>query len=269
MHKVLLFSGLLLCSAAALAQGPVTGFMPGAGVTDIAPAYSYESFNSYYFGRERLPATNTLQALSLFLEHGLSDSLSIVLTVPYIWNARNRGNLQDATIALKYRNLYREGQIGAFSLIGSAGITFPASSYAIDSLNPIGIRAATLNARLVGQYNWYSGAFVHLQTGYELRILPDVLHAVPVLLRGGFGAKQYYVEAWAEWFHTFNTDADVRISGGQGADWLRAGGTLYVPLASQFGIFGGAAHVFSGRNIGRSTRLNAGVVLKVFSRGRG
>ncbi|MBX2928051.1 MAG: hypothetical protein KF852_09470 [Saprospiraceae bacterium] len=269
MHKVLLLSGLLWLSATALAQGPITGFMPGAGVTDIAPGYSYESFNSYYFGRERLPATNTLQSLSLFIEHGLSDSLSIVLTAPYIWNARNQGNLQDATIALKYRNLHRQGQTGAFSLIGAAGITFPAAAYTIDSLNPIGIRATTLNARLVGQYNWYSGAFVHLQTGYDLRILPDVLHAVPVLLRGGFGAQRYYVEAWVEWFHTFNSGADVRISGGQGADWLRAGGTLYVPLASQFGIFAGAAQIFSGRNIGRSTRLNAGVVLKVLSRGRG
>jgi hypothetical protein len=111
MHKVLLFSGLLWFSAAALAQGPVTGFMPGAGVTDIAPAYSYESFNSYYFGRELLPATNTLQSLSLFVEHGLSDSLSFVLTLPYIWNARNQGNLQDATIS--GRNIGRSTRLNA------------------------------------------------------------------------------------------------------------------------------------------------------------
>ena len=64
-------------------------------------------------------------------------------------------------------------------------------------------------------------------------------------------------------------EAGVRISGGQGADWLRAGGTLYLPLASQFGVFSVSAHVFSGRNTGRSARLNAGMVLKLYSRGRG
>jgi len=260
---------LMLFSTAASAQGPITGFMPGAGVTDIAPGYSYESFNSYYFGRERRSASNTLQTFSLFAEHGFSDSLSIVLTVPYIWNTRNQGSLQDATVALKYRNIHRRGPLGAFSLIGSAGITFPAAAYAIDSLNPIGIRATTLQARLAGQYNFNSGWFVHAQTGYELRVLPDALHAVPILLRAGFGARQYYVESWVEWFHSFSTGTDARISGGQGADWLRAGGVLYVPVSARFGAFAGVAHIFTGRNIGQSTRLNAGAVLKLVSKQAG
>lgn len=63
-------------------------------------------------------------------------------------------------------------------------------------------------------------------------------------ITGFMPAQRYYVEAWVAWFHTFNPGADVRISGGQGADWLRAGGTLYVPLVFQFGIFAGAGHVF-------------------------
>ncbi len=262
-----LFSTALTCFAtAAFAQGPITGFMPGAGVTDVAPGYSYESFSKYYFGKELRPAANTLQTINLFAEHGFSDSLSIVLNLPYIWNAGGQGSLQDAGIALKYRNLYRTYDHGSFSLIGSAGITFPASAYDIDVVNPIGIRATTLQARIVGQYNSWSGWFVHAQTGYELRILPDVLQAVPVLLRTGFGAKRYYVEGWVEWFNTLGSGADDRVNAGRGSDWLRAGGVLYVPVTSRFGVFGGGAYVFSGRNIGQATRLNTGVVWKLRSR---
>jgi len=41
---------------------------------------------------------------------------------------------------------------------------------------------------------------------------------------------------------------------------------LYVPVTGNFGVFGGGAYVFTGRNIGQSTRINAGVVYKVRSR---
>lgn len=269
MHKVLLFSGLLWLSSTALAQGPITGFMPGAGVTDIAPGYSYESFNRYFFGRDRRFAENTLQTLSMFVEHGFSDSVSIVLNLPYIWNRFGQSSLQDATIALKYRNMHRQYERGSFSLIGSAGITFPASSYPTDVAVPIGIRATTLQARIVGQYNSHAGWFLHAQTGYELRILPDALHAVPILLRAGFGARHYYVEGWVEWFNTLGAGSDDSINAGRGSDWLRAGGVLYVPLTRSFGVFGGGAYIFSGRNIGQSTRLNTGVVWKLRSKRAG
>ncbi len=266
MRRFLLYLSFLIPALSIFAQGPITGFMPGAGVTDIAPGYSYESFNKYYFGKELRTATNTLQTVNLFVEHGFSDSLSIVLNLPYIWNAEGLGSLQDATIALKYRNMHRQYSRGSFSLIGSAGITFPAAAYSLEAPNPIGIRATTLQARVVGQYNSNYGWFVHAQSGYELRILPDVLQAVPVLLRAGFGAKRYYVEGWVEWFNTLGDGADDRVNAGRGSDWLRAGGVLYVPITPGFGIFGGGAYIFTGRNIGQATRLNTGVVWKLRSK---
>ncbi|MCB9293513.1 MAG: hypothetical protein H6559_10370 [Lewinellaceae bacterium] len=52
------------------------------------------------------------------------------------------------------------------------------------------------------------------------------------------------------------------MSGGSGSQWLRIGGTLYVPVIVSIGLVFGGARILSGRNIGLSTRWNAGVVYR-------
>ena len=94
---ILLFIAL---SNPAWAQGPISGFMQGRGVTDIALAYSGESYNSYFFGKEEQSISNELTSWSLFLEHGFSDSFFFFFTVPYIKIDEVNKGIPDGFIAI-------------------------------------------------------------------------------------------------------------------------------------------------------------------------
>lgn len=246
-----------------LAQGPVTGFMPGRKNTDIALAYSVDSYSTYLFGEERRDQSVTTRSAALFLERGFSDSFSLVLNVPYLWiDEENRG-LQDGQVFIKYRNQYKEYPLGNLSLITAVGLSFPFSSYPKDTETPIGEGAAVFQGRFLIQYNFDSGLFFHLQSGFNFRFIPEAQSSWPVLFRTGFGAPRFYVEAWLELLRTFNAGIDTQILGGAGSNWVKAGGTIYIPIIQQLGVFVGGSRIFSGRNIGLSNRINAGLVVKM------
>lgn len=246
----------------ASAQGPISGFMAGRGITDIALGYSTESFNSYLFGDEKRDSRLTTESANLFIEHGFTDTLALVVNIPYLWiDEENRG-LQDGGFYLKYRNQHKQYTSGYLNLITSIGLSFPLSGYPKDSETPIGLRAINFQSRFQGQYVSDFGLFFQLQSGVDFQFLQELLPAVPVLFRTGFGARHYFVEAWIESYNTLNSGVDTRISGGSGAQWLRIGGSLYLPVVERLGIVLGSSRILSGRNIGLSTRWNVGVVYR-------
>lgn len=262
MNKVFALLPILLASFFARAQGPISGFMPGRGVTDIALGYSTESFSRYVFGDEQRDARLTTESMNLFVEHGFTDTLSLVANIPYLWiDEENRG-LQDGGLFIKYRNQHKQYATGYLNLITSLGLSFPLSGYPRDTDTPIGLRALNFQARFQGQYVSSFGLFFQLQSGVDFQFLEELLPAVPILFRTGFGARRYFAEAWIESYNTINSGADTQVSGGSGSQWLRIGGTLYVPVIAGIGLVFGGARILSGRNIGLSTRWNAGVVYR-------
>jgi len=255
---------ILFCCLAGwlFAQGPVSGFLPDAGKTDIAVTYAYEHFSKYYFGAQKQEIEQTMHTASVFLEHGLSAKSSLILSVPYLWIGETRG-LQDGALFLKFKSYYKEDTNGNLSVIGAVGATFPLSQYSTEVSNPIGARATLLQGRIVAQYNSVFGAFAHVQTGLDVRVSPDNLYALPIVFRLGYGGSWFYADGWLEYYHTFNAGSDISVTGGSGSTWLRAGGTLYYPVTDRFGGFLGFAQIFSGRNIGLSSRWNLGLVWKL------
>ncbi|MDX1667727.1 MAG: hypothetical protein R3350_10870, partial [Saprospiraceae bacterium] len=116
------------------AQGPISGFMNAAGTTTLALNYGYESYDRYLFGQEERPVSNDIQSVSLFTEHAFSDSLSLVLNVPYVWVDRRNSGFQDGIISLKYRNHFRRfDDGGSLSVITAAGVSFPLWQYPTDT----------------------------------------------------------------------------------------------------------------------------------------
>ncbi len=259
------FTSFLLCllPAGLLAQGPISGFMPQPKATDIALSYSTESFNSYLFGTEEERERLTTESLNLFIEHGFTDTVSLVINIPYLWIDETNRGLQDGGVFLKYRNQYKEYTAGYLNLLTSVGLSAPMSGYPKDTETPIGQRAITFQGRFSGQYVSYSGFFFQLQSGVDFRIVEELQSAIPILFRAGYGATRYYVEGWMESYNTLNSGVDTQISGGAGSDWLRIGGTVYIPVVPSFGIVLGGARTLSGRNIGLSTRWNVGGVYRM------
>lgn len=253
----------MLLAFAVSAQGPISGFMPGRGVTIVAPAYSTEHFNDYLFGKEKMASPLRTNAYSLYLEHGFSDTFALVVNIPYLKiDDINRG-LQDGGIFIKYRNQRQQYKSGNLSAITALGLSFPLSAYPTQTAHPIGAGAISFQGRFLMQYNFQSGAFLQAQSGLEFRLLEVIQVAMPVLVRFGYGSKWYFAEGWVEWYNTFGNGIDSNTSGGAGSDWLRVGATLYFPVVKNFGVFVGGARVLTGRNIGLSNRLNVGAVYRL------
>jgi hypothetical protein len=257
---ILLF--FLLLQLQLFGQGPITGFMPGGKGTDLALTYSQEGYDEYFFGRERQAIDYEVHSLSLFIEHGITDSLSIVVNLPYLRADELNKGLQDGAVWAKYRNGHDQFASGRLTQITAVGLSFPLSRYPVMTDNPIGLRSTVLQGRYAGQFQFNNGLFINLQAGLDFQISPNNQTALPVLARMGWGSAKFYLEAWLEYYHTFESGVDLQIQGGQGSRWWRTGGVLYYAFSDDFGIFLGGAYILSGRNIGQSVRINTGVVYK-------
>ncbi len=250
-----------------LAQGPITGFMPGKKGTDFALTYSHEQYDEYFFGRESQAIDYQVQSVNLFIEHGIMDSLSVVINLPYLYADELNKGFQDGSAWIKYRNGQNRYSSGILTQMIAAGAGFPLSRYPVMTDNPIGIRNTILHGRYLGQFQFNNGIFVHLQAGLDFYISPNNQTALPAMARTGWGSATFYFDLWLEYYHTFDSGVDRQIQGGQGSSWLRTGGVLYYALSKDFGLFAGGAYILSGRNIGQSTRVNAGLVYK-WNRGK-
>ncbi len=264
MTKFFFLGGLiLLVIGKSKAQGPIDGFMKGKNETDFALTYSFEKYNKYYLGDEVQDISITTQTASLFVAHGFSKTVNLIASIPFIWNDAD-ANLQDAVLAIKYRGKYWQFKHGDLSKITSFGFSFPISNYDKDIENPIGQRATIFSLRQLYQYKSYGGFFIHLQSGFDFRVIPQSQIAIPLIFRLGYGGDKIFMDVWLDTFHTLSSDADTRISGGEGAQYVKIGGTFYYAVTPKFGAFIGGAHFMSGRNVGKASRLNVGMVYKQF-----
>lgn len=242
------------------AQGPVSGFMPSRKHTDLAIVGGQEQYQRYAFGAQIQDLETRISFINLFIEHGISDSLSLVLTVPYLDIANGGMGVQDGQLFVKFRNKVIPGQVGDLNFITAGGIAFPVSNYRTMIERPIGERPFIFQGRFILQYQFYFGGFLHLQSGINFKVVPQSQGAVPVLLRGGFGTSRYFFEVWSEFFKTFNSGTDERIFGGSGSNWWKVGGSIFIPVSDQFGLNAGGSYFLKGRNIGLSTSIFAGII---------
>ena len=248
-----------------LAQGPISGFLPAPGQWDLAYSYSRESFSTFFDENgERTDRALLARSHNFFLEHGLNQRSSLVISAPYIHNDRTNQGLQDGGLWLKYRNERNEQPQGAHNVLTAVGLSFPLSGYANDNPLAIGRRASTFHGRLVWQYEASYGWFLHLQSGIDFQFAPVAQAALPILVRGGVGTSWFYADAWLERYQSLDGQANgPQLTAGTGSTWTRVGGTLYFPLRAWVGVLGGLTYVIDGKNIGYSQRWHVGVVFRL------
>lgn len=242
--------------------------MPPDGQIDLALSYSSERFSTYYGPDGPEEVDQRFQAYQLFAEYGVSDAMSLVLTLPYVRSGPLTQGWQDGSLWLKYRNERRETVQGFSNWLTAVGLTLPLSRYAVDIDNAIGQRAAVFHGRVVWQYEAGGGWFFHVQSGIDFQVTPTARGAWPLLLRTGYGARYFYLEGWGEIYRSLETTAPDNFAAGTGSSWTRVGGTLYVPIGSAVGVVAGGAFILSGENIGRSARWNLGVVVRILPKRR-
>ena len=251
-----------------LAQGPISGFSTPKGETAIAVSFSQEVYDTYFLP-DNVSEIRDVETISysLFVETGLSENSSLVVTLPWMQTNDRKGSFQDGSVWLKYMNLNKRGAHNASRFFTAVGLSLPVGNYETAGIAALGQRAAVFQGRLAYQFQHDDGWFLHGQTGIDFQFAPEAQSSLPLLLRAGYGGKFFYTEAWIEFVTALESGTGVQTAtAGTGSSWKRIGGTLYFPVRHWVGFNFGAASILSGTYIGKSLRANVGLVFKLGAR---
>ena len=258
--------------AAAPARGlDLNGFLPGRGAGHAALSYTFESYDEFFRGTQKVsnPGVGEVEVatFSLYLDYGFTDRLAIVANLPTV-DAEGDGtggfaqdDLQDLTAMLKYRLAsYGSGSL-RHKWVLAGGFSTPASDYEANLPVDVGDGSTDVLARLIYQLEGERFYFSQ-QVGYDLRgdDVPDgfpfyteVGYRRGSLLAGGF-LSYYLADGGSD-----IGDPGFTFTGNQ-EEFTRAGAKIYAELSRRFGISGLVYTTLDGRNTGDFSGASFGVV---------
>ena len=285
---------LVLGASSASAQAVDDGRMMTKGMLSAGVLYAHDSWDQYWEGtlkrRNGNIGTLTQQSLTVMGGYGLSDRLSVMAAVPYVWTHASQGvlhdmkGIQDLTVAAKLRLVKaRPTSRGVFSafVVGTAAV--PLSDYTPDFFPlSIGTAGERASGRLTASFESASSWFVNASSAYtwcsnvslnrnsyytdgHLYLTNEV--AMPNVLEHTLTAGM----SLGRWRIPLSLVQQRTLGGGDirrqdmpfvsnRMDFVRLNGGVMYELPKNVSIRFGAGHVLSGRNVGQSTTLTSGVV---------
>jgi hypothetical protein len=172
---------LVSCSVQIHAQTIDDGIMIAKQDLLTGNLYSYESWDHYWEGTLKRVNGNigtiTTKTNVWSANYGITNSLNVIATVPYVWTNASQGVLhgiqgfQDITLAGKYKFLEKtsanHGSLRAIAVV-SAGI--PLASYNPE-LPPLSVGSGSASVSWRGTLNYQSnpGWFLNSSTAYTWR----------------------------------------------------------------------------------------------------
>lgn len=294
---------ILICCPKTQAQGLISGFMQGQRKASLALMASQDTYNSYYINTTETHNPNlgtvTTQAATLVGTYGLGYDLDLIVAAPYIRTEASAGyspkqeGLQDVSAALRWEAYdYKLGSHLRLSWLFAVGYSMPMQHYVNDALVAIGRGSQNLDGRtmlhlkgrsffITGQYgyirrgqvtldrlvNFYDPNQVNPYTGSKVNV-PDVTE---LIVRAGFVSKRVNLDVWGQRQTPYTSGTDI----GPGipfptnvVGFTKVGATAYLRLLTQLGITAGYNTMLDGRNIGKSTQLNAGLIIGYWTTNR-
>ena len=284
---------LVLGASSAAAQTSDDGLMMPKGMLSTGVLYSHDSWDQYWEGTLKRTNGNigTLrqQSLTWIGGYGVTDRLSLMAAVPYVWTHASQGvlhdlsGLQDLTFAAKFRLLTtgptRRGAFSAF-VVGAAAV--PVSNYTPDflplSIGTGGGRASgrlTLNfqstsawfANASAAYTWCSNVKLDRNSYYtdgQLYLTNEVAmpNVIDYTLTAGVNRGRWRIPLSLVQQRTLG-GGDIRRQDmpfvSNRMDFVKLDGGVMYALPKNVSIRLGAAHVLSGRNVGQSTTFISGL----------
>jgi len=276
---------LLFTAISAWTQGPLDGYLKGAGVLDLAPSISFNSSKKFVGnGGQTYDLGYEGTLLSLFAEYGLSKQVDLVGTAAYVFTGTQSG-LQDGGLFVKYRPVYRDLAGGRLGMLFGTGLAFPLADYEPAVSGALGQKAVIFPLRLILQWETPIGLFLNLTGGYNWRfdrlqeadiaavrqLRPDYQPVQPanfssILFRIGFPAARYYLDAWVEWQSAAGGSDYVPglpdLPQAFGVSYTQVGGTAYYSESGRSGFYFSGGYILGGRNTSRMLRLTVGMVFR-------
>jgi hypothetical protein len=257
--------------------------------------YGHNSWEDYWEGSLKRDNGNvgtvTTQSVTWMGTYGITDRFNVVAMLPYVWTGASQGVLhgmsgvQDVTIAAKYSVVAKETGPGTFQAfaVGTAGA--PASDYTPD-FYPMSIGSHSGSAGLRGtlyfrarqgffaigttSYTWRDNVTLNRSSYYtdgNLYLTDDV--DMPNVFDYSFGVG-YRKGAW----YVPISFVEQRTQGGgdirrqdmpfvsNRMNFTRIDGSIqyYLSKPRNLSAKAGVSRVLSGRNVGQSTAIAAGLL---------
>lgn len=178
---ILPFLVIGLCAASLRAQTVEDGLLMSRGALGTGVLYAHEGWSEYWEGTLKRDNGNigtvTTQSVTWVASYGVTDRLSVMAMLPYVWTHATQGplhgmhGLQDVTLAAKYQLLSTpltgRGTLRVL-VVGVGGI--PASNYVPDFLPlSIGLASRRFSGRFTLNFQADRGWFLTGSTAYTWR----------------------------------------------------------------------------------------------------
>ncbi len=297
--RILYASAAIALVAAPLgAQTLTDGVMLAGRELLTGNSYAYDTWDKYWEGELKRSNANigtiTTKVNVLHANYGLADRLNVIGMVPYVWTKPSQGYLhgiqgfQDVTLGLKWKAIERTsssvGSLGAFAVV-SAGI--PLTDYNPELL-PLSIGLGSTRVSWRGTLNYLtpSGWYVNESAAYTWRSQVqldrpyfftdgeftmsdrvDMPNAFENVLSAGYMSRRLMVEAFLSQQNTLS-GGDIRRQDmpfiSNRMNYSKAGvmAMLPIPKTGGFEVQASVAQTFTGRNVGQSTTLMAGILYR-------
>ena len=288
---------LIALSAAALLQAQTVddGLLMPRGALGTGVLYAHESWSEYWEGALKRDNGNigtvTTQSVTWMAGYGVTDRLSVMAMLPYVWTSASQGplqglhGLQDITLTAKYRLLStpsaERGTLRAL-VVGVAGT--PASHYTPDFLPlSIGLASPQFSGRFTLNFQANQGWFVTGSAGYTWRtkvkldrpayftdgqlVLSDEVAMPNVFdytVSAGYQHGRLCIPISILRQRTLG-GGDIRRQDmpfvSNRMDFVKVDGMVMYsfPAPQELGIRLGASRTVSGRNVGQATTLRGGL----------
>lgn len=274
-------------------QTDIDGLMMDKHLFCAGATYGKSSWKNYWegtFKRENLNLGNvTTSNVAIMGNYGITNSLNVIASVPYISTKASAGQLQgqhgiqDASLFLKwvgYSKHIANGQLKAF-VIG--GVSAPLSKYTPDLLPlSIGLHCNTATIRGMIDYekgNWFgtiSGSYIfrsnvtldrntYYTTQLHYTNQVEMPNATNINIRLGYRSSVWIVEAFGNKFTTLGGFDITKnnmpfVSNKMNAISIGFYAKYQTKFVNGLSIVANGMTTIAGRNVGQSNSFNTGVL---------
>ncbi|HEV7499314.1 MAG TPA: hypothetical protein VGQ33_04880 [Vicinamibacteria bacterium] len=293
-------AALLFWSASLQAQTVDDGLMVPKKALFTGVTYGHDGWTDYWEGALKRTNQNigtlTTQSVTWMANYGVTDRINVIALVPYVSTRASGGTLhsqkglQDLTVAAKYRLFEADFGTGGRALRGSVVASYgvPLSDYVADLLPlSIGLHSRQATGRLTlsyfshgrwfadatGAYAWRSNVTLDRPSYFtddqlfltDQVSMPDVVvYAARVgYLKGGLMIPVTYVRQDTLGGGDIRRQDMPFVSNNMDFSKLDVVAMYTLPHPAHLAIRLDATRVLTGRNVGQSTTLSAGLLYTI------